>query len=68
MKAKKLQERAKELESRIAVVEAEIKSDEESLANFVSAEESIRISEQLEKRREVLTTLMQEWEQVSQEA
>jgi ATP-binding cassette, subfamily F, member 3 len=68
MKLKKLQERAKELESRIAVVEADIKFDEGSLASFVSAEESIRISQQLEKRREVLNALIQEWEQVSQEA
>ncbi|HEX5229799.1 MAG TPA: ABC-F family ATP-binding cassette domain-containing protein [Bryobacteraceae bacterium] len=68
MKAKKQQERAKELESKISVLEAEIRSDEESLSNFVSAEETMRISEQLEERRAKLDGLMQEWEQVSQEA
>ncbi len=67
MKAKKQQERAKELESRIAALETEIAADEESLANFVSAEETIRVSEQLEKRRAALDALMQEWEEVSQE-
>jgi ATP-binding cassette subfamily F protein 3 len=67
MKAKKLQERAKELESKIAALEAEIASDEESLANFVSAEESVRVASQLEKRRELLNALLQEWEEVSQE-
>src|SRR5580698_2273215 len=68
MKAKKLQERAKELESKIAALEAEIASDEVSLANFVSAEETIRVSERIEKRRADLNALLQEWEAVSQEA
>ncbi len=65
MKVKKLQDRAKELESRISELEAEIARDEESLANFVSAEESTRIATQLEKRRSTLESLMEEWEQVS---
>jgi len=68
MKAKKLQERAKELEGQIATLEAEIASDEAQLANFVSAEESVRIAGQLEKRRDTLNALLQEWEAVSQEA
>jgi ATP-binding cassette subfamily F protein 3 len=67
MKAKKLQERAKELESKIAALEAEIASDETQLANFVSAEESVRVASQLEKRRDTLNALLQEWEAVSQE-
>jgi ATP-binding cassette, subfamily F, member 3 len=67
MKAKKLLERAKELEAQIAALETEIASDEESLANFVSAEESVRIAGQLEKRRAELNALLQEWEAVSQE-
>ena len=68
MKAKKLQERAKELESKIAALEAEIASDEVSLANFVSAEETIRLSTQLENRRVVLKALLEEWEEASAEA
>jgi ATP-binding cassette, subfamily F, member 3 len=68
MKQKKLQERARELESQISRLEAEIAAEEESLANFVSAEETIRVSERLEKRRADLSALLQEWEAVSQEA
>jgi ATP-binding cassette subfamily F protein 3 len=68
LKMKKLQDRARELESRIAALEAEIASDEESLANFVSAEESMRLAAQLEKRRGTLNSLLAEWEEASQEA
>jgi len=68
MKLKKLQDRARELEAQIAVLEAEIASDEESLANFVSAEETMRISALLEKRRVALSALLSEWEETSQEA
>jgi ATP-binding cassette subfamily F protein 3 len=68
MKLKKLQDRARELETQIAALEAEIASDEESLANFVSAEESMRLSTQVEKRRAALSALLAEWEETSQEA
>jgi len=68
MKLKQRQNRAKELESEIAALEAEIASDEESLANFVSADESMRLASQLEKRRATLNTLLAEWEEASQEA
>jgi len=68
MQLKKRQNRAKELESKIAVLEEEIASDEESLANFVSAEETIRVASQLEKRRAELTAMLEEWEEASQEA
>src|SRR5580700_7509325 len=68
MKLKKLQDRARELEAQIAVLEAEIASDEERLANFVSAEETMRLSAQLEKRRVALSALLSEWEETSQEA
>ncbi len=68
MKLKKLQERTRELEAQIAALEAEIASDEESLANFVSAEETMRLSTQVEKRRAALSALLSEWEEISQEA
>ena len=68
MKLKKLQERTRELETQIAALEAEIASDEESLANFVSAEETMRLSTQVEKRRAALSALLSEWEATSQEA
>jgi ATP-binding cassette, subfamily F, member 3 len=68
MKQKQRQNRAKELESQIAALEAEIASDEASLANFVSADETIRIAAQLEKRRAALSALLEEWEEASTEA
>ena len=68
MKLKKLQERTRELEAQIATLEAEIANDEESLANFVSAEETMRLSTQVEKRRTALSALLSEWEEISQEA
>jgi ATP-binding cassette subfamily F protein 3 len=68
MKLKKLQDRARELETQIAALEAEIASDEESLANFVSAEETVRLSTQMEMRRAALSALLAEWEETSQEA
>jgi ATP-binding cassette, subfamily F, member 3 len=68
LKLKKQQNRAKELESQIAALEAEIASHEESLANFVSAEETIRVSSLLDKRRATLETLLAEWEEASAEA
>jgi septal ring factor EnvC (AmiA/AmiB activator) len=68
MKLKKQQDRARELETQIAALEAEIASDEESLANFVSAEETVRVSMQMEKRRAALNALLAEWEETSQEA
>jgi len=68
MKLKKLQDRARELETQIAALEAEIASDEESLANFVNADETMRLSAQVEKRRAALSALLSEWEEISQEA
>ena len=68
MKQKKRENRARELELQIATLEAEIAGDEESLANFVSVEETLRVSAQLEKRRAALNELLAEWEQASQEA
>jgi ATP-binding cassette, subfamily F, member 3 len=68
MKLKQRQNRARELESEIAALEAEITSDEASLATFVSAEESMRLASQLEKRRASLNALLAEWEEASQEA
>jgi ATP-binding cassette, subfamily F, member 3 len=66
MKLKKLQDRARKLELQIAALEAEIASDEANLANFVSAEETMRISTQMEKRRSALSTMLSEWEEATQ--
>jgi ATP-binding cassette subfamily F protein 3 len=66
IKLQQMRDRAQELEEQIAELEAEIAASEEELANFVSAEETMRISALLEKRRADLSGLLAEWEQVTQ--
>jgi ATP-binding cassette, subfamily F, member 3 len=66
IKLQQMQERCSELEGQIADIEAEIARYETDLGNFVSAEETMRISNLLDQRRAALTGLLAEWEQVSQ--
>ncbi len=67
MKLKQLQERAAELEQQIASMEQEIAGHELSLGEFRSAEESVRTATLIEQRREEMSRLMSEWEQVSEQ-
>jgi ATP-binding cassette subfamily F protein 3 len=66
IRLQQMRERCGELEEKIAGLEAEIAACEEDLASFVSAEETIRASTLLEKRRADLSGLLAEWEQVTQ--
>ncbi len=66
IKLQQMRERCGELEEEIASVEAEIAACEEDLASFVSAEETMRVSTLLERRRADLSGLIAEWEQVTQ--
>jgi ATP-binding cassette subfamily F protein 3 len=66
IKLKKMQDRCQELERQIERVESEIASSEGELANFVSAEETLRVTNILNQRRSELSELLGEWEQVSQ--
>ena len=66
IKLKQMRERCKELEGQIAEAESEIAHYERELANFVSAEETIRLSALLDNKRSDLTALLAEWEDVSQ--
>ena len=66
IKLKKMQDRCQELEQQIEQVESEIAGYEAELANFVSAEESLRVSNLLEASRAALSKHLAEWEQVSQ--
>ena len=66
IKLQQMQERCSELEEQIADIEAEIAAFETELGNFVSAEETMRISNLLDQRRAALAGLLTEWEQVSQ--
>ena len=66
IKLKQMRERCGELEQQIAGTEAEIAASESELANFVSAEETLRVTNILDQRRATLASLLKEWEQVSQ--
>jgi ATP-binding cassette subfamily F protein 3 len=67
MKLKQLQERAAELEERIASMEHEIAGHELSLGEFRSAEESVRTAGLIEERRQEMSRLLSEWEQISEQ-
>jgi len=66
IKLKQMRNRCQELEQQIEDAEADVAGYEAELANFVSAEETMRVSGLLEKRRADLSSLLGEWEQVSQ--
>ena len=66
IKLQQMRDRCQELEEQIAGLETEIAASEEELANFVSADETVRVSTLLEKRRADLSGLLAEWEQVTQ--
>ena len=58
---KKLENRASALEKQIASMEQELAALEGQLANFVSVEETQRLSTEASSRRERLSTLEAEW-------
>jgi ATP-binding cassette subfamily F protein 3 len=66
IKLKQMQNRCQELEQEIAEAESGIATYERELANFVSAEETVRVTNMLDKKRSELSELLAEWEQVSQ--
>jgi predicted nucleic acid-binding Zn-ribbon protein len=57
--------RVHEIEKEIARVEAAITQHETSLLTFVSAEETQRLTKELEAHRSELSALMAEWEELS---
>jgi ATP-binding cassette subfamily F protein 3 len=59
---RKMQKRREELEEEISRCEAEIASYELELANFKSAQESIRVAALIDERRNKLKEMMREWE------
>ncbi|HEX9119873.1 MAG TPA: ATP-binding cassette domain-containing protein, partial [Terriglobales bacterium] len=65
IKLRQMQERQQELEEEVGRVEAEIAQCESGLQSFVSAEETARLSELLERRRSELEPLVAEWEALS---
>jgi len=67
IKRKQMEERAHELEEEISAFEAAIATAESSLQNFVSPEETTRLSRELEQSRAGLQSRIAEWEQIGQE-
>jgi ATP-binding cassette, subfamily F, member 3 len=67
IKRKQLQERAAELEEQISELEYQIAQCEAGLQNFVSADETMRLTRGLDQHRANLNERIAEWEQIGQE-
>jgi ATP-binding cassette, subfamily F, member 3 len=66
IKLRQMQDRCKELEEEVAHLETQIAAGEAELSDFVSTEETIRVSGRVEKQRSELAAMVAEWEQLSQ--
>lgn len=67
IKRQQMEDRLHEVEEEIARTEAEIALCETQLQSFVSAEETQRQTQGLERRKFDLQSLMNEWEELSGE-
>jgi ATP-binding cassette subfamily F protein 3 len=67
IKRKQMEERCQELEEEISGLEAAITACENSLQNFVSAEETTRLARELERDRAEVKQRIAEWEEIGQE-
>src|SRR5579884_99107 len=65
IKLRQMKERVGEIEDEITKLEAGIAECEQALQTFVSAQETARITQLLETRRNDLESLMKEWEEIS---
>jgi ATP-binding cassette, subfamily F, member 3 len=66
IKRKQMEDRTQEIEEEIAYLESAIAQCETALLTFVSAEETQRHSQDLQTRKEQLSSLLAEWEELSQ--
>jgi ATP-binding cassette, subfamily F, member 3 len=67
LKLKQMQDQAKQLEDRIAGIEAEIQESELALSDFVGPEQATRLSMLLDAQRAELESTMAQWEQVTEQ-
>jgi ATP-binding cassette subfamily F protein 3 len=67
IKRKQMEDRVHELERNISGVEAAIADLETAMQHFVSADESQRQSQELDRHKASYAALMKEWEEFSQE-
>jgi ATP-binding cassette subfamily F protein 3 len=65
IKRKQMEDRVRELEAEISRVEAGIAQLETELQNFVSAEESQRQSQELDRHKAAHLELIREWEEIT---
>jgi ATP-binding cassette, subfamily F, member 3 len=65
IKRKQMEERVRELEQEINCTETAIAQHETALQNFVSAEETARLTQELESHRDALQTSLAEWEELT---
>ena len=61
-----MEDRVQELEREISRVEAAIANCETELQNFVSAEESQRQSQELDRNKSAHAALIEEWEELAE--
>jgi ATP-binding cassette subfamily F protein 3 len=66
IKLRQMKDRARAIEDEITRLEVEIADLELALGNFVSAEQTVELSELLTARRKDLESLMAEWEEVEE--
>src|ERR1700691_3063028 len=66
IKLRALKQRRREIEDEVTRLEVEIADYEHALANFSSADETVRVNDLLTARRTDLVNLMAEWEDVAQ--
>ncbi len=67
MKARKLQDRLKQVEQQVANLESEIAQHEAALADFKSVDETLRLNDLVNARRKELEARVAEWEGLSGE-
>jgi ATP-binding cassette, subfamily F, member 3 len=67
IRRKHMEERAEKLEEEIAELERKVAKCEAGLLNFTSAEETMRLTRELEQHRADLQGRIAEWEQIGQE-
>jgi len=66
IKLQKMKDRRSEIEAEVANLESEIAEAETALGNFVSVDETARLTELVASRQTALSALLEEWEQVAQ--
>jgi ATP-binding cassette subfamily F protein 3 len=66
IKRKQMQDRVRELEEEISLIEGTVAQCETGLQNFVSADQSQRQSQTLDRHKAALASLTREWEDLSQ--